>query len=123
MTDQETTSLIQDIITKAQEERAFMFRAIRHWGEFRYFQRYAKSNKLIIKVLKASADNLFREYCREVIAGTSEITKLLAYDQMIGIITFYEEELKTIQSMLDDYDDYLGKGNFIYSFLGGRREV
>ena len=104
MTDQETTLLIQDIIKRAQEGRSFPFRTIRYWGEFKYFQRYARSTKIIIRILRTSANNLFKDYCRGVIAGISDITKLLAYQQMLEIINFYEEEHKTIKAMLDDYE-------------------
>lgn len=124
MTEQDFTQIIQDIINRAQEGRAFPFRAIRYWGEFRYFQRYARSTKIIIKVLKSSATKLFKEYCDTVIAGISDITKLLAYQQMLDIVDFYEEELKTIQAMVDDYDEYLGNfGNFVGALFGERREV
>jgi hypothetical protein len=122
MTDQDTTLLIQDIINKAQEGIAFPFRTIQYWEEFRYFQRYARSTKIIIRVLQTSANNLFKNYCRDVITGISDITKLLAYQQMLDIIDFYKEDLKTIQAMIDDYDEYLGNlRNFIFALLGERR--
>ena len=124
MTDQDFTLIIQDIITRAQEGKAFPFRPIQYWGEFRYFNRYVRSTKVIIRVLRTSAKNLFKDYCRDVIAGISDITKLLAYEQMQDIIVFYENELGTIQAMVDDYDKYLGNfGNFIGALFGERREV
>lgn len=123
MTDQDTTLLIQDIINRAQEGRAFPFRTIRYWSEFRYFQGYAKSTKVIIRILRVSANNLFKDYCQGVIAGISDITKLLAYEQMLDIVDFYEEELKTIKAMVDDYDEYLGNlWNFIGAIFGERRD-
>ena len=123
MTDQETTLLIQDIIKRAQEGRAFPFRTIRYWSEFRYFQRYVRSTKIIIRVLQVSANNLFKDYCQGVIAGISDITKLLAYEQMLDIVDFYEEELTTIKAMVDDYDEYLGDlGNFVRALFGERRD-
>ena len=122
MTDQETTSLIQDIINKALEGKAQPFRTILYWSEFRYYWGWVRSTKLVIKTLRASAANLFKEYCKDVIAGVSDITKLLAYDQLLAISEFYENDLNTVKQMLDDYDNYLSKGNFWYSLLGGRRE-
>lgn len=123
MTDQETTLIIQEIINKAMEGKAHPFRSILYWSEFRYYQRWTRSTKLIIRTLKISAKNLFKEYCKDVIAGISDITKLLAYSQMLDIIVFYETDLSTIQSMLLEYEEYLGEGNFWYSFLGGRRDI
>lgn len=124
MTDQETTILIQEIINKALEGTAQPFTPILYWGEFRYYSKWVRSTKLIIKTLRKSANNLFKEYCKDVIAGTSDITKLLAYQQLLDIKDFYEKDLKTIQSMLEDYDEYLGDfGNFINALLGGKREI
>lgn len=123
MTDQETTLLIQDIINKAVEGKAHPFRSILYWSEYRYYRRWTFSTKIVIKTLKQAANNLFKEYCKDVIAGISDITKLLAYQQLLDIKDFYENDLSTIQSMILEYQDYLGEGNFWYSFLGGRREV
>ena len=124
MTNQDTTSLMQDIIIKAREGRTFSFRTIRYWEEFRYFQRYARSTKIIIRVLRVSANNLFKDYCHDVIAGISDITKLQAYQQLLDIVDFYKEELKTIQAMISDYDEYLSNyGNFIRALFGERRDI
>jgi hypothetical protein len=123
MTDQDKTLLIQDIINKAVEGKALPFRPILYWGEFKYYCKCVASTKIIIKVLKQSANNLFKEYCKDVIAGISDINKLLAYSQFLDIISFYKNELKTIKQMIDDYDEYLGDGHFWYSFLGGQRDI
>ena len=122
--DQETTLLIQDVIDKALNGQSQPFRPIVCWSEFIYYHRCASANKMIIKTLKRAAKNLFKEYCRDVIAGISDITKLLAYEQLLDIEVFYETELDTIKRMLDDYDEYLGDWfNFFDALAGGRREV
>jgi hypothetical protein len=121
MNDTETTQLILDIINKAQEGRAQPFRPILYWSEYRYYRGWVRSTKLVIKTLRSSAKKLFKEYCKDVTAGISELTKLLAYSQLLDIIAFYDNDLKTVQAMLADYDTYLDDGNFWYSFLGGRR--
>ena len=122
MTDQETTQLITNIINKALEGKAQPFRSILYWSEYRYYHRCIRSTKLIIRTLQVSAANLFKDYCQDVIDGISDVTKLLAYQQLLGIIAFYKNDLSTIQSMMLEYEDYLGEGNFWYSILGGRRE-
>lgn len=121
MNDTEATRLILDIINKAKEGKAHPFRPILYWSEFRYYRRWIRSTKLVIRTLRSSAKKLFKEYCGDVIAGISDINKLLAYSQLLEIIAFYENDLKTVRAMLNDYDTYLGEGNFWYSFLGGRR--
>lgn len=124
MTESESKQLLLDIINKAQSGEHLPFRPIVCWEEFRFTSRQVKSTKLVIRTLKASAKNLYKEYCRDVIAGISEISKLLAYSELCDIIAFYEEDLKTLQLMLDEYDKYLGDwGNFWHAFLGGRRNI
>ena len=126
MTDQEkeTAELIENIISKALEGNAQEFQSILYWSDFRYYRKCATANKLLIKALKHSANKLFKEYCRTVIAGISDVTKLLAYLQLLDVVDFYVEELRTIQAMLDDYDMYLGDpSNFFNAILGGEREL
>lgn len=124
MTDLEINTIIRDILNKAIEGEALPFRTILYWSEFIYYQRWTLSTKLVIRLLKNSANKIFKRYCRDVIAGISDISKLLAYQQLLSIAAFYENDLKTVQSMLDDYDKYLGNfGNFINALLGERREL
>jgi len=123
MNDTTTTQLILDIINKAKEGKAHPFRYILYWSEYRYYRGWVRSTKLVIKTLRSSAKKLFKKYCKDVIAGISDITKLLAYAQLLDIITFYENDLKTVQAMLSDYDTYLSEGNFWSAFFGGRREL
>lgn len=113
MTEQETTLLIYEILNKALEGDALPFNLITCWDENLYYLRWSRSTKIVIKTLKTSANKLFKEYCQDVIAGISEITKLLAYKQLLDVIAFYENDLRTVQKMLDEYDEYLGDwGNF-----------
>lgn len=123
MTDTETKELLLAILAKAQEGKSRQFQFITSWYDFRYYARLAKSNKIIIKALKTSANNLFKEYCKDVIAGVSDVDKLLAYVQLRDLTGFYEKDLNTLKQMLDEYDEYLGQGHFWYSFLGGERDI
>lgn len=124
MVDQETTLIIQDIINKAIEEDALQFQHILYWSDFIYYHKYAIADKLVIKTLKQAAKNLFKGYCRDVINGISDATKLIAYLQLVDITNFYIEELETIQAMLDDYDAYLvDLGDFFKAIFGGRRDL
>ena len=122
MEDLETTLLIQEIMDKAVNGEAQSFTYILTWREFRYYKRLRLSTKLVIRTLKASANNLFKEYCNEVSTGAADVTKLFAYCQLLDMTDFYENELSTIQLMLDDYDEYLGNfGNFVKALLGEKR--
>lgn len=124
MNNSEANQLLLDIITQAQEGKSVEFRYITSWSEFIYYTRLSRSTKLVIKALSASADKVFKEYCKDVIAGISDINKLLAYSQLQDIIAFYNNDLAILKRMLDEYDDYLGNwGNFWHAFLGGEREL
>lgn len=123
MTDQEITLIVQELIDKALNGETRRFNRIMYWREFRYYKRLRLSTRLVIKTLKASASNLFKEYCHGITTGTSDITKLLTYCQLLDIIDFYENDLETIQLMLDDYNEYIcDYGNFIRALFGVRRE-
>jgi hypothetical protein len=121
MTDKK--QLVLDILEQAYENNFIEFKYIRSWEEFQYYRRLKISTKLIIKTLKASSNKLFKKYCKAVILGISAVKHLLAYKQLLDIQAFYEKDLNTIQQMLDDYAEYLGQGNFWYSFLGGYRST
>lgn len=123
MTNTDTKQLLLAILEKAQEGKSLQFQFITSWSDFIYYWRLAKSNKIIIKALKSSANNLFKEYCKDVIAGVSNVDKLLAYVQLRDFIRFYEKDFNTLKQMLDEYDGYLGQGHFWYSFLGGERDL
>lgn len=118
----EAQQLLVDIIEQANKPNT-PFTFITTWSEFRFYWRNRRATKLIIRTLKAAAANLFKTYCKDITTGSADVTKLLAVKQLEGIIVYYKKELDTLQRMLDDYDDYLGKGNFWYSFLGGERNL
>lgn len=122
MTDTDAKQLVLNIIEQAQNNETLKFQQIKFWHDFRYYTKLARSTKLIIKTLKTSAKRLFKEYCKDVEVGTSDVNKLLAYSQLQDIIAFYNTNLNVINRMLDDYDDYLGHGHFWYSFFGGERD-
>jgi hypothetical protein len=123
MDNTESTQLVLDIIEKVRSNDHLPFKFILSWQEFSYYRKLAVSTQLIAKTMQDSANRLFKEYCKDVIAGISDFNKLLAYKQLLGIKAFYEQDLKVTQQMLDEYSEYLEKGNFWYSFLGGRREL
>lgn len=120
MQDIEVQQLLIDILSQA-EEKPMTFQFITTWQEFRLYRQKAFGTKVILRTLKPAAKKLFKTYCREVGDGSADVTKLYALIHLRDVIAFYEGELETLQRMLDDYDDYLWKGNFWYSFLGGER--
>ena len=123
MTDQEAQQILLEIINRAQEGKSSEFQLITTWADFIFYIKNKRSVKAVIRLLRDAANNTFKEYCQDITSGTSDITKLLAYTELLRIKAFYEKELETLQKMLDEYDEYLGQGHFWYSFLGGERDI
>ena len=120
MNNSTADQLLQAILEQAESEPS-EFRFVTSWVDFVYCHRQYKATKLIIKVLKAASKSLFKDYCRTVTSGISDVTQLIAFTQLDDIIAFYENELSTLDNMLDEYEEYLWQGNFIYALLGGER--
>ena len=123
MDNTESTQLLLEILDQAKAEQAIEFTYIKNWYEFRYYSKLSKATRVVVKVLQTSANNLFKEYCRDVIAGISDVNKLLAYTYLCDVIDFYKNDINTLHNMLAEYDQYLGEGNFLFSFFGGERDL
>jgi hypothetical protein len=120
MNYQDSEQVLLAIIEQAQAEPS-KFRFIVSFADYRYCLSLYKSTKLVIKVLKVATKNLFKAYCKDVTSGISDFTQLVAYEELGEITDFYENELKTIYNMLDEYEEYLWAGNLIYALTGGER--
>ena len=122
MQQTEAQQLLLEILDYAKVHNSISFCYITSWQEFKYYRQQARATKVIVRILEDSFNNLFKSYCKDVIAGISDVNKILACVQLRNAIAFYKKELSTLQRMLDDYDDYLDQGNFWHSFLGGERK-
>ena len=130
MNNNEAQQILEEILAQAENGKLTEFRFITSWADFKACFMMYKANQLIIKMLKQSSNSLFKTYCKDVISGISDVTKLLAYNQLDDVIDYYKKELKTLDDMLNEYeeynsklyDEYLWHGNFFYAFLGGERD-
>lgn len=123
MQNTESQQLLLDIIEQAKTGQLLEFRYIRSWSEFTYCWQQAKSTRLLVRTLNSSSKKLFKSYCKDVIAGISDVNKILAYAQLQDVIAFYERDLETLKRMIKDYDEYIRDGYFWYSLLGGKRVI
>jgi hypothetical protein len=119
----EAQQLLSEILDYAKEGKSIEFHFITSWSEFSFIRKSHKATRLVIKTLKASANKLFKTYCKEVPSGAADFNRLLAFAQLQEVIIFYEKELVTMKRMIDEYDEYLGQGHFWYSLLGGERNL
>ena len=115
----ESRQILLNILDHAQTTKSMEFRFITGWSEFKFYWDKYSSTKLILRILRKCSKRLFKDYCKAVIAGTSDVNKLFAYQQLIRTISFYDNELVTLKDMLDEYDTYLGKGHFMEAFIFG----
>jgi uracil phosphoribosyltransferase len=123
MQETETIEIIALLLNKAQENKHTEIRLITTWREFRAFKKQAKALKVVIKILRNSANSLLKVYCKEVVEGTQDFTKLLAYNQLLEVSDYYKRELEIVNEMITEYDKYLDDCNYIATLLGEVREV
>ncbi len=118
MTDNE---MMLQLVERARAKDYTKFRYLRNWKEYRYIRQIKKTLELTISALQKAGDNTLKSYCREVRRGTSEITKLVAFNVLNNTLKFYKEELDIVNHMLYEYEAYLLEGNFVSAFLGAER--
>ena len=121
MTDNNIQQFILDKIDYAQYASNIKFCFLKSWTEYQDFKNKRKVLKIILKVLRKSAQLLFKEYCKSVISQISDFNKLLAYHQLLIAIEFYEKELSVILDIIYEYEAYLMNSNFLYALFGGVR--
>ena len=121
MNNDEAQQILEEILDYAENGEPIEFRLINSLADYRSRLISYKATKLVIKMLKQSSRQLFKTYCKDVTSGISDVTKLIAYSQLDDIILFYEQDLKTLDDMLNEYEDYLWHGNIFYALTGGER--
>lgn len=121
MDEQSALLIISKILEQAQERKFIKFHLIDTFEEFLGYCDREYSTKVVIKLLKRTANSILKEYCKTVTSGISDVTQLLAYNQIVDAVNFYKEDLKIVDSMVDEYTKYLCQGNFLHAVLGGSR--
>lgn len=121
MDEQSALLIISKILEQAQERKFTEFHLIDTFEEFLWYRDNIPATKVVIKLLKRTSDSILKEYCKTVTSGISDVTQLLAYNQVVDAVNFYREELNIVTNMVDEYTGYLCHGNFWHAFLGGSR--
>lgn len=114
----DTQQMMLTIIEHAQTAKPSEFHLIRNWKEYRYYKGKRRSFKLLTKALRKGVDRLLTRYCDSVATGKENFNTLVAYQQMVEVLTFYERELATVTGMIYEYEAYLFEGNYVSAFLG-----
>lgn len=97
------------------------FQLLQNWKEYSFARKARAALKVLLKTLYRSVDNLFRNYCTDIVSGTADIHKLLAHNYTMTIISFYTEELMIITNMIHEYEAYLMEGHLLDAFFGEQR--
>ena len=104
---------VADLISNAEQAKHQQFRFITCWEAYKYYRKLRWSHILLVKGLKESTNKIFKKHCKAVRAGNSDILTMIAYCTVKNVLSFYEEELNTITDMLDEYECYLLRGNWL----------
>lgn len=112
---------VSDLINKATTATHRPFQFLRSWQEYWDTKKMRRAHVLLVTSIKQSLKKQFKKYCNTVAAGETDVIKLLAYCSANKVLTFYEEELRILEDMLDEYEWYLFYGNWIDFILGTER--
>lgn len=121
MQDTDVQELIMQIIEQAEEQNHTPPHLIDTWPEYCFYRDQRRSLKVVLKVLRDSAESLFKSYCKKVAHGTANVNQILAYRQFQDIIAYYDDELQIIHGMILEYTNYLASGNLFAALFGESR--
>ena len=113
--------LMSELIYNAESGKHRQFQFLRSWREYSRARKIKRTHVLLVSSISASADNLFKKYCNDIRNGVTDPVKLIAYCTTVKILRFYEEELKTLEDMIVEYECYLANGNWLDFILGNLR--
>lgn len=123
MRETEAQEMIALLLNKAQENKHTEIRLITTYREFRAVKKQARALRIVLKILQNSANAVLKLYCKEVEVGEQDITKLLAYSQLLDVYAYYARELEIVNEMITEYDKYLDECDYLATLLGEVREV
>lgn len=104
--------LTLELISKAETGRHRPFYFLRTGQEYLEARKMRRAHILLVASIKKSADKLFTKYCKSVTTGEADVLKLLAYGTIMKVLRFYEEELRIISDMVEEYEFYIVSGNW-----------
>ena len=120
MQETELQEIIEQLIQRALKEDYTEKHLIDNWSEYKFYLQQQRSLRVVLRILRNSANFVFKTYCKEVAEGEADLNKLLAYVQLQEVVEFYEKDLSIVKAMNDEYDEYLGNlRNFVRAFIFG----
>ncbi len=120
---QTNEEFISDLLDRAKSGEHRQFQFLRSWQEYSKAKKIRLAEKLLVKSIGKSANNLFKQYCRDVATGKADVNKLFAYHSINNLLEFYEEELRIISDMIEEYEYYLAYDNWVDLLFGLQRSL
>ena len=115
--------LMSDLIQKAETAKHRQFQFIISFREYLNIRKLKRAHVLLVSSIDKSANKLFKKYCKDVTKGNEQVIKLIAYCTVVNILKFYEEELRILEDMLEEYECYLFADNWTDFIFGTVRPV
>lgn len=103
--------LISDLIYKAEASKSRQFRLLYSWQDYCEARKTRRAEILLVSSIRKSSNRLFNKYCKSVITGDADVLNLIAYRTTLKILRFYENEIRIISEMINEYECYLADGN------------
>ena len=113
--------LISELVYNAESGKHRQFQYLRNYLEYRGARQIRRAYMLLVSSIKQSLTRQFDNYCANVKSGNTDVIKLLAYTTTKKVLSFYEEELDTINNMIIEYECYLASGNLLDFILSLQR--
>lgn len=115
--------LMSDLINTVEQGKHRQFQFLKSWQEYRRAKMIRRTYALLVASISQSARRQFSNYCKAIKAGNTEVIKLLAYCTTIKVQKFYDEELRILSDMIDEYECYLADGNWWDFVFNSKRQL
>ena len=113
--------LMSELVYNAESGNHRQFQYLRNYREYFRARQVKRALAILVSSLKQSLNRQLKNYCKAIIVGETDVIKLLAYSTSARVLKFYEEELKTVNDMIIEYECYLANGNWMDFILGNCR--
>ena len=113
--------LMSELVYNAESGNHRQFQYLRDYKEYFRARQVKRALAILVSSIDKSIGRQFKNYCKDIKIGKTDVTKLLAYSMSNRVLKFYEEELKTVDDMIIEYECYLVNGNLLDFILGSYR--
>jgi hypothetical protein len=103
-------SIMSELLAHVEQGKHRQFQFLRSWQEYHNAKLVRRAHKLLVISLSKSLKKQFKNYCKDITSGNTNVLKLIAYSTTDRILKFYEEDLNIINDMITEYECYLANG-------------